>query len=324
MAGPVEMRLIFLGFLVACLTLLPAWPGAEAIAQETDDAAAAAEEPAEAVPVEGTAEYADLVLDRYADVRGWGAVFVRDGKGDPEALRLLMPKPPDVDSGRGTGPELGLPLEPASYRKRFKRLPFKQDAETVVSFRSIEVGWIAGGLTEAASDGFAAPHLEVHFKTTAALPEQPESACPADQESCEPPTEGASRSEMQTRRPGRCFLPRNATAVTEAATPDTGLYNLASGPEADPSAAGSPPVAVYGTYDGEIVSLGVLLTPDMLKHAVTEGEFRERLSWPISQPAAFRYAWWPRTVALEYRPDSRVFAVSLEDFSRREIRETCD
>lgn len=323
MAGPVQMRLIVLGYLFAGLSSLPSWPGDGASAQETGDPAGSTEEPAEVAPVEGTAEYADLVLDRFAGARGWGSEFVRDGKGDPEALRLIMPLPPEADFGRGRGLESALPPEPAAYRKRFKRLPFKPDAAAVVSFRSIEVGWIAGGLAEAASDGLGAPHLEVHFKTTAALPEPPEPACPDDQEPCDAAPQAAAGPEQQTRRPGRCFLPRNSTPVAETVTPETGLYNLASGPESDPSAAGNPPVAVYGTYDGEIVSLGVLLTSDMLQHAVTEGEFRERLSWPISQPAAYRFSWWPRTVALEYRPDSRVFAVSLEDFSRRDVRETC-
>jgi len=323
MAGPVQTRLIALAYLLAGMALPWPWQGSGARAQATGDTAAPADEPAEAAPVEGTPAYADLVLDRYAASRGWGAEFVRDGKGDPEALRLLMPRPPGTKTAGRPGSETGLPVEPASYRKRFKSLPFKSGAAELVSFRSIEVGWTAGGLAEAASEGIDGPHLEVHFNTTAVIPEPSETACPDGQDSCDAPARAAAGPGKRNKRPGRCFLPRNATPVAGTATPETGLYNLASGPEPDPSANDDPPVAVYGTYDGEIVSLGVLLTPDMLQHAMDEGEFRERLSWPISQPAAYRFAWWPRTVALEYRPESRVFAISLEDFSRRDVRDTC-
>ena len=42
--------------------------------------------PVEAAPVEGSAEYASLVLERYASGKGWDTEFVRDGKGNPEAL----------------------------------------------------------------------------------------------------------------------------------------------------------------------------------------------------------------------------------------------
>ncbi len=144
MAGPVQTRLIALAYLLAGMALPWSWQGSGAHAQGTGDTAAPADEPAEVAPVEGTAAYADLVLDRYAAERGWGAEFVRDGKGDPEALRLLMPGPPGAKTAGWPGSETGLPVEPASYRKRFKSLPFKSGVAELVSFRSIEVGWTAG------------------------------------------------------------------------------------------------------------------------------------------------------------------------------------
>jgi hypothetical protein len=251
---------------------------------------------------------------------GWGAEFVRDGKGEPEALRLLMPEP--LKGGTEDKGMTVMPAEPEGYSRRFKRIPFKAGTGEAVSFRSIEVGWFSGGLPGTGRDGLDAPHLEAHFRTVAAIPEPVDPAC-TDKQSCDPPASESAGADQHLARPAGCFLPHNSTPVADAATPRTGLYNLAGETEADPSGPGSVPAVVYGSYDGEIVSLGVMLTLDMLQHAVSEAEFRERLSWPIGQPVAYRYAWWPRTVALEYRPDKRVFAISLEDFARREVSETC-
>ncbi len=307
--------------------------GAQALAGSAQPGSAEAETPEDpaAGPVEGTIEHAELVLQEYASQKGWGTEMVKDGKGNPEALRIFLPSPlkgipaAGSDTAASPGkPDTVLPLLPQSYLGHFRQVLFKPSVGDLLPFRHVDIVWSTGAETVKADDGFAQPHIDVHFARPA--PEQAAALkpCPSDDETCAPPSTVAEMAARLSKRPDRCFLPQGIVAIADRTPPETGLYNLASGPEqADADASTDNPNVLYGTFDGEIVFLGASLTLATLQQAAAEANMGERLSWPISQPAKYRYAWWPKTIALEYRPDKGVFALSLEDFSEHEVSLTC-
>ncbi len=327
---------------LAGIALTIAWPltGAFAAGQRTAplprervdphggpaDAGSPEAEAADTAPAEGTAEFADLVLDRYGSRKGWGTEFVRDGKGNPEALRLFLPSPLNDGPASGKAKPPGaigtiLPLRPQEYLNRFRQVEFRKGVAETVPFRFVEIGWNTEGQPGKRRSGVTGPHFDIHFNISGMVPPNEDGACSADQKAC-----NASKAESArrlARRPARCFLPRGSIAVADRPPNVAGLYNLASAPERSDPSAGEQPAVIYGTFDGEIVFLGVSLSVAVLERAAAEADAGERLSWPIRQPRVYRHAWWPRTVALEYRPDQRVFGVSLEDFSKRKVSKTC-
>jgi len=255
-------------------------PGTKSPEDETEDVA----------PAVGSALYADLVLDRYASQKGWNTELVMDGKSDPEALRLFLPSPIRGNPVHWKTATPGtietiLPLQPQSYRKIFRQIEFRQGVAERVPFRRVDASWSTTGLPDGSDDSAATPHYQIHFVTTSEAPVAQDTACSADDETCEPVT---SKSEMTRRlrnRPGKCFLPRGSMPVAETAAPEIGLFNLASGPEPTDASADENPVIGYGTFDNRIVFIGVSLTLSAFQNAAAQADLGERLSWPISQPA---------------------------------------
>lgn len=273
----------------------------------------------DAPPVEGSAEWADLIVARFAGDKGWGTEFVTDGKGDPEAVRLFLPSPLKLaEEGAGNvgaaADETVLPLSPPAYVNRFKTIGLAKDVDGKVAFRFVNIVW-----NTARDDETGRPQIDVLFHMRDTEEPEEKAQCAPENQECPPPQSQKEIARRLAARPPKCFLPTGSVPVAEKATPQTGLFNLASGPEAD----AADPVVIYGTYDDEIVFLGVSLTLQTLQFAVDEGLLGERLSWPVSQPSRYRYEWWPRTVALEYRDEQNRFALSLEDFSKRKVRTSC-
>ncbi len=303
--------------LARCATLagLAAYAPA-AIAMDFEDEIFSSEplEITAAPPVEGSPEWADLIAARFAETDGWETEFVKDGKGDPEAVRLFLPSPLKVGDAADPGEpvETVLPLEPPGHVSRFKKIPFDDGVEGKVAFRFADIGWNAGG-------GDSRSQVDILFHTGSLEETAATEDCAADSEDCTPPPTEKEIAKRLADRPPKCFLPAGSKPVAERTTPETGLFNLASGPDNGPEA----PEIIYGTYDDEIVFLGVALMLETLQFAVAEGVLGDRLSWPISQPARYRYSWWPNTIALEYRDDQRRFALSLEDFSKRRVQAAC-
>jgi hypothetical protein len=286
--------------------------------------------PEDVPPVEGTAGFADLVLNNYATKKGWKTELVKDGKGDPEAVRLFLPSPlaaTPASAGAKTDPAAPvatiLPLRPQSYRHLFKRIDFRRNVAGTFPFRLAELSWKTDGLLKGGGLNLKTAHFNVHFATIDQQTASPDGPCAEGDETCDNPMTGTEFARRLVDRPGRCFLPQGSVPLTRDAAPESGLYNLASGPGSPDASTSETPIVVYGTFDGDIAFLGVSLTLSVLQHAAAEADTGERLSWPVGQPARYRHAWWPGTVALEYRPDKGLFALSLEDFSKHAVSQSC-
>ncbi len=289
-------------------------PAVQAMDSKSEIFGRASPEVVKAPPVKGSAEWADLTAAQFGETVGWETEFVKDGKGDPEAVRLFLPSPLKPGDAGSERVETVLPLEPPGHVIRFKQIPFNDGMEDKVAFRFADIGWNVG------SEGSnVQPQIDILFHIGS--PEELGSAedCAPERTDCKPlPTEGELAKRLADRPP-TCFLPSGSVPVAERATAETGLFNLAVGPDSGPD----EPVVIYGTDDGEIVFLGVSITLQTLRLAVDEGSLGDRLSWPISQPMRYRHRWWPDTIALEFRDDQNRFALSLEDFSERTVQITC-
>jgi len=320
MIDAVQMRTAFaLVWCAAFAGLAACPPEAQALDFEDEIFGTRYPEPAHAPPVEGSAEWANLIVGRFAGDEGWGTEFVTDGKGDPEAVRLFLPSPlKRADEGAGNvgaaADETVLPLSPPGYVNRFKTIGFGKDVDGKVAFRFVDVVW-----NTARDNETGGPQFDILFRTRDMEEPAENAQCAPESRDCPTPPSKEEVARRLAAKPPKCFLPSGSVPVAEKATPETGLFNLAAGPETD----AADPAVIYGTYDDEIVFLGVALSLETLQLAVDEGVLGERLSWPVSQPSQYRYAWWPRTVALEYRDEQNRFALSLEDFSERKVRTSC-
>ena len=299
---------------LACLAVCV--PAVHAMDLESETFGEATHEVVSAPPVKGSPEWANLIAAQFGEIDGWETEFVKDGKGDPEAVRLFLPSPlkPSDAGSAGDRVETTLPLEPPGHVIRFKKIPFNDGIEDKVAFRFADIGWNVGS-----EGGDVQPQIDVLFHIGSLEELDSVEDCAPERADCEaPPTEDELAKRLADRPPN-CFLPSGSVPVVERATAETGLFNLAARPDSGPD----DPVLIYGTYNGEIVFLGVSITLKTLRLAVDEGFLGDRLSWPISQPTRYRHRWWPDTIALEYRADQNRFALSLEDFSERTVQIAC-
>ena len=167
-----------------------------------------------------------------------------------------------------------MPLRPPAYLNRFKQIDFGRGVSKSLPFRFVEIGWSTERPPRQSDTRFSEPHFDIQFHTTG-------------RKQVKKAVEAASGRRFFDR-PDECFLPAGSIAVADAVEPQPGLYNLAG----EIGYSEEEPIIVYGTYDDDIVFLGVSLTLDVFNLAATDFPGRSNNRPPTNMPGGRTRSLW--------------------------------
>jgi len=271
--------------------------------------------PATDSPPDGLSAVAD-----YAQDERWGIQAVlHDGMGDRAIERVQLQMPSPFKDGFRLS-DSRLPNLPQGSIYRFKLMDIESVDGLEVPFEYIEVDWNTEGAPRGPNGSFVNPHFDFHFYTKSQSYVNREMICVTLQKTCDAQQTGYAQMRRFLRLPEASFLPSEYFPDSGSSIAKMGLHNLDGSFEYTIENVNHNPVIIYGTFDGEVVFLEGSLTLFAFQDAIKAAQGGGKSTWAIPQPASHAYAWWPKTMELEYHPEREVFSLSLADFQQHQVK----
>lgn len=237
------------------------------------------------------------------------------GMPQPQALRVRVPSP--FSGGTALANSL-LPTEPQSSIYRFKYLEVPQ-VQPALPFQLIEVDWNTEGLPRGPNGSFITPHYDFHFYTRSSAFVDTQMNCVTSDKTCDAQKTDYAQMRRFLQLPPAQFMPAKAFADTGSSITAMGLHSLDGTFDFSVASVNHNPVIIYGSFAGEIAFLEASITLYAFSDAMEAAASGQKRTWPIAQPAAYTYPWWPTTLSLEYVPQEQLFYVELGGFEYHEV-----
>lgn len=271
--------------------------------------------------VPATNQYPDSqkAMDIYAANPKWQLEVIKTqhkGQPIPKALRIQVPSP---FSCKNLISNSVLPTLPQSSIYRFKYLTPTEADKRLTPFQLLEVDWNTEGQPRGPNGSFITPHYDFHFYSKSSHFVDNDMNCVSSGKTCDSMKTPYPQMRQFLKVPLGDFVPKGTFTDNDSSITAMGIHNLDGTFNYTVENVNHNPIIIYGSFNGEIAFLEASITLYGFEDAVKQAKLGKKSSWPIHQPLAFAYDWWPETITLEYKAKQDVFYLELTDFKQHPV-----